>query len=684
MTRTNPTRRTLSRATLLRATGVIATGVIVTLVAAACSGPGPRAGSTGNVVLSDSTLGSTISKLPKKTVGEVPVTRLARGLAPPTNRWFSGLVFGERPLPVFPLPLSFGLTDTGFTFGLPEVTTGPDTIAGGNAPSITIDAGARTSMITAYDDASVTIASRNASGSVIGSTVIAEGSPLVSFTAAKKVTLRLGQPFSPAGKGIFSAKVGKTTYGLRSAGAVSKDGTGVTLAAGTTAVWFPVPADSTLSAVAAYAVPVTAVKLDYSSGDSTASTTLSYSTAGKEGTLIASLPHQQKSLTSPKCTLGSYPSVYGRMSLCEGTSLSWTSPAVAASGTIDLSAIGAAQRAELERTLAQDVAQTAALPSDTYFGGKALYRLANLLMLADQLGDTAAAKTVGGTLNDALRQWTDPARCTSATERCFVYDPKIKGIVGLAASFGSDQFNDHNFHYGYFLYAASVAASRDTALRTEIAPVMTLLAADLASSGNSKYFPDRRGFDAYAGHSWASGYSPFADGNNLESSSEAVNAWNGLALWGDVSGNGALTKEASWMLASEAASARSYWTNFDTTDPVYVGYQRSIVSLNWGGKRDYSTWFSADANAKLGIQLIPMSPASGYLGGDPNRIAKSVAEATAGSYDKQFGDYLLMYSALGGTGQAKAALAIARTLPEKFIDGGNSRSYLLAWIMTRR
>ena len=28
--------------------------------------------------------------------------RLAEGLVPPTNRWFSGLVFGDQPQPVFP------------------------------------------------------------------------------------------------------------------------------------------------------------------------------------------------------------------------------------------------------------------------------------------------------------------------------------------------------------------------------------------------------------------------------------------------------------------------------------------------------------------------------------------------------------------------------------------------------
>ncbi|CAN5261887.1 hypothetical protein BH09ACT2_BH09ACT2_21720 [soil metagenome] len=671
-----------TQTTLLRTSGLIAAGVIVSLVAA-CSGPGTTAGSPSTHVLSDSSIGSTIAKLPHKTVGEVPVTRLAHGLVPPTNRWFSGLVFGEHPLPVFPLPLSFGLTDSGFTFGLPEVTTTANTITGGNAPSVTIDAGASASEITGYDDASVTIAHKTGSGSTLGSTVIAEGSPLVSFTAANKVTLTLGQKFSSAGKGVYSAKVGKTTYGMRTTGSLSKDGTALSLVDGATAVWFPVPSDGTLSEVAASALPVTGVTLDYSSGGSTASSTLAYATAKAENTLIATLPHQQKAMTTPPCTLGSYPSIYGTMKLCAGKSLSWTSPTVGASDTIDLGSLDTAKKAELTASLAQDVTKTAALPADTYFGGKALYRLANLLMLADQLGDTASAKTVGAKLSDALREWTDPTRCKSNTERCFVYDPKMKGIVGLAASFGSDQFNDHNFHYGYFLYAASVAAAHDSKLRTEITPVMNLLAADLASSGGSKYFPDRRGFDAYAGHSWASGYSPFADGNNLESSSEAVNAWNGLALWASVSDNSRLKTEASWMLASEAASARAYWTDVDTSDPVYANYTHSVVALNWGGKRDYSTWFSADANAKLGIQLIPMSPASGYLGGDPKRIATSVSEATSGDYNKQFGDYLLMYAALGGADQAKTALATAKGLPEKFIDDGNSRSYMLAWIMTR-
>ncbi len=681
------TRPSLSRTTIARGLGIVAAGVTVSLIVAACSGPAAPARSTAASapasVLSDTALGATIAKLPAKSVGKPPVMRLAAGLTPPTNRWFSGLVFGDKPLPVFPLPLSFALTERGFTFGLPTVTTTPNTITGGNAPIITVDAGAAKSLITDYDDASVTVAQLDRSGATVGSTVIAEGSPLVTFTAAKKLTLRLGQPFTAAGKGVWSTTVGTTTYGLRTAGTVTQDKTGLSLDKGATAVWFPVPKDGSLAAVAAHAMPLKSVSLGYSAGSNTATTTLDYHASGSGDSLIATLPHQQKTMTTSACTLGSYPSVYGTMTLCAGRSLAWTTPIIAPSDTLDLSKLDQSQKDELRGTLAQDVKATGALPADTYFGGKALYRLANLETLAGQLGDTAAKKSVSATLASALREWTDPARCKTNTDRCFVYDPKMKGLVGLTASFGSEQFNDHNFHYGYFLYAASVAAAHDPKLRAEITPVMNLLAADLATSGASKYFPDRRGFDAYAGHSWASGYSPFADGNNLESSSEAVSAWNGLALWARVSGNSPLRKEAVWMLSSEAASASAYWTNFDASDPVYANYQHSVVSLNWGGKRDYSTWFSAAANAKLGIQLIPMSPAAGYLVGDPSRIKKNVAEATPGGYNVQFGDYLLMYSALGGAQQAKAALATARQLPEKFIDDGNSRSYLLAWIMSR-
>ena len=233
------------------------------------------------------------------------------------------------------------------------------------------------------------------------------------------------------------------------------------------------------------------------------------------------------------------------------------------------------------------------------------------------------------------------AGCAKRAAFCFVTTNRARGCRAHP-SFGSDEFNDHHFHYGYFLYAAGILTQNDPELAEKFAPVMNLLAADIGSNANNGAFPDRRVFDAYAGHSWASGTSPFADGNNQESSSEAITAWTGLALWAKASGNAGLQTEATWMLSSEAQSGLAYWTNFDRSEPVYSGYGHQIVSLNWGGKRDYATWFSPEPAAMLGILVIPMSPASTYLGGDAERIKANVAEATGGKFDQKFGDYLLM------------------------------------------
>jgi endo-1,3(4)-beta-glucanase len=625
-------------------------------------------------------LTSALDSVPHRSLSPMPVARLAKGLIPPTNRWFGGLVFGDAPQPVFPLPLSFGLTHTGFAFGVPPVTTSANTITGEFAPSVVVDVAAVSAEVTAYDQASVTIAQQGSDGSTIGSVVIAEGSPIVTYTAARDGSVQLGQPYDSRGNGLYSTTVDGSTYGLLTRGRI--DNGVLHLAKGQTAVWFAVPQGRNVSQLASHVSALESVSLSYAVTGNTASTTLTYHSVGNS--MIAALPSQRTALIAPaKCGLGQYPSVYGTLSLCAGNSLSWNSPALVASDVLDASKLTDADKAELRGTLAKDVAETPPLPTDSYFGGKALYRLANLLTIAHDVGDDSVAADLQKQLSGALTKWTTPNGCTTRSTECFVYDPTAKGIVGLAPSFGSEQFNDHHFHYGYFLYAASVAARYDSSLIPHIAPVMNLLAADVASPSSSKSFPQLRVFDAYAGHSWASGYVPFADGNNQESSSEAVDAWNGLALWGSVTGNRQLETEGTWLLSSEAASAKAYWTNFDTSAAVYTGFEHGVVGINWGAKRDSATWFSPDANAKLGIQLIPMSPVSGYLGGDPQRIASNVSEAAPGGFTVSFGDYLLMYSALSGKSASASALNTARSLPDKFIDDADSRSYLLAWIMTR-
>jgi endoglucanase Acf2 len=668
----------------MRSRPVVTTVLIgaILITASACTAQ-PSAAPAGGTVFPDDVVSDAIAQLPHESVAPVPAMRLAEGLIPPTNRWFSGLVFGDAPQPVFPLPLAFSLTGAGFDFGVPIVQSGADTIAAG--PSTDVSAAfptAVTTTVVAYDDASVTIELTDAADTALGTVIVAEGSPLVSVTAETATTITLTTPPVPASEdGVFRTTIAEREYGM--VGDASVDGSRLTLQDGDTVTWFAVPDGSTADDLASSANPVTGVTAASAIAGSEATTSLAYATGGSDDTLLALLPHQYDALAAPgadACDLGTYESVYGTMHLCAGRELAWSAPTVDPSGALALDGLSDSTLESIRAQLALDVDAPEELPDDTYFGGKALYRLANLLQIATELGEDHAAETARTRLVDALSDWTTADRCETESTRCFVYDPEAKGIVGKVASFGSDEFNDHHFHYGYLLYAAAIAVQDDPSLQQRLQPVMDLVAADLSTDGGSSFFPDQRAFDAYAGHSWASGYVPFRDGNNQESSSEAVAAWNGLALWADVTGNDPLADEARWMLANEAATAQAYWVGFDQEQSVYDGYDHSIVALNWGSKRDYSTWFSAEPAAKLGIQLIPMSPASAYLSGDPERITENLDEGAAQGYDVQFGDYMLMYAALRDSDAAADALTQAQADAGLPIDDANSRAYLLAFL----
>jgi endoglucanase Acf2 len=627
-------------------------------------------------VLADAQVEGLVGALPQRTPKQLSAPRLADGLTPPTNRWYSGLVFGDQPQPVFPLPLGFGLTADGFALGLPQVNATADTIAGGFTPAVTVGLGAKSAVVTSDDPSVVVLENRDADGRAIGRTTLAQGSPFVSWVAAKEATVTLPEGFSPAGDGLLVATLDGTRYALATTKA-EVSGASARVEAGGRLVFWPVPEGREPAELVAAAGHVpTGSTLGYQVADDTVTTTLTYATDGDSA--IARMPHQG---TDGDCGLGSYPSVYGTMPLCAGSAVTWTTPRTPAVAALGLDRVTGEQRDELTRQLDTDLAKLPDFPADTYFGGKALQRTAMLLMVADQLKLTDRAEALASVLDEQLATWTDPKGCEQREAFCFVYDPEGKGLVGLTPSFGSDEYNDHHFHYGYFLYAAGVLAGHDPAAAERYAPVMNLVAADIASAGN-RFFPDRRAFDAYAGHSWASGTSPFADGNNQESVSEAVNAYAGLSLWAGATGDQALAAEADWMLSLEAHSSGAYWLQPDLS--AFPGYQHRITVLNWGGKRDYATWFSPEPAAKLGILLLPMSPTSTYLRGDAEAIRANVAEAVGTRFDQKFGDYLLMYAALAGPDDRDRAVEAARKLADGNLDDGMSRTYLMAWLYSLR
>src|SRR5690606_27706324 len=103
-------------------------------------------------------------------------------------------------------------------------------------------------------------------------------------------------------------------------------------------------------------------------------------------------------------------SLYGEMMLCSGTELEWAVPLVEAAGSLDLGDLSEEERTELTEQVKAD-ADSADLPLDTYFGGKALYRLAALLDVSRQLDADDATENIEEQLRTALLVWTEPNGC---------------------------------------------------------------------------------------------------------------------------------------------------------------------------------------------------------------------------------------------------------------------------------
>lgn len=294
-----------------------------------------------------------------------------------------------------------------------------------------------------------------------------------------------------------------------------------------------------------------------------------------------------------------------------------------------------------------------------------MQRLAQLVMVADSIGQSKERRTALAKLHHALDGWFD-----SNSDRSFYYDSTAKAIVGVESSFGSNtELNDHHFHYGYFIYAAAVAAKFDKDFLKAHKDVVNLIVADIANYNLDESLPLRRVYDPYAGHSWASGLANYSDGNNQESVSEAINAWTAVGLWAEVSDNKALYTEAEWLLSNEIIAAKTYWLK----KPNDAQYTSPLVSINWGGKREYRTFFSDEANAKLAIQLLPLNPS---MADYATTIPSSIFTGT--DLAKQYGDYVLMAQGANNTFEA------VKRYPNSRIDDGNTKTYMLVHALSGR
>ena len=286
---------------------------------------------------------------------------------------------------------------------------------------------------------------------------------------------------------------------------------------------------------------------------------------------------------------------------------------------------------------------------DTYWTGKALGRLASLAHVADAAGKHEARDQFLSAIRATLERWFTAG--PDARPPLFAYDGTWGTLIGYPPSYGSDtQLNDHHFHYGYFVMAAAALARLEPEWASERnwGPMVRLLIHDVACPRrDDRRFPFLRTFDPYAGHSWAAGHAAFAAGNNQESSSEALNFAAGVLLWGAATGDRALRDLGIFLYAHEARAVQEYW--FDADRAVFPdGYRHAALGILWANGGAYATWWTANPEEIHGINFLPVTGGSLYLGRRPEALRRNLAdlEETNGGPAREWRDLVWMARAL--------------------------------------
>jgi len=324
--------------------------------------------------------------------------------------------------------------------------------------------------------------------------------------------------------------------------------------------------------------------------------------------------------------------------------------------------------------------------SDPYFFGKEIASLGRLALIADQLGSSDIATSIRTNMKNYLNPWLSDKNGDR-----LLYDTDWGGICsknGLAnsgADFGNGIYNDHHFHYGYFIYAAAVIAKEDPAWASTYSETITDFVRELANPcSKDSHFPVTRHKDWFAGNSWASGLTAFGDSKNQESTSEAINAYYAIYLWGLATKNSIIKDLGRVLLATEIRSAQKYW-HIPSTSNVYPApfSNNKMVGIVWETKVDYATWFGGLVEFIHCIQMLPFTPITEeYLPStfinEEYPVLATALNRPSPPIDEGWKGFIYMAHAIINSEKAWNEVQTLRSY-----DDGNSQTNTLYWVATR-
>ena len=599
----------------------------------------------------------------------------------PTNDWCSSLVFKRDPATnhshtMFPHPLGVQCKADGLGLGYPnEVSVSGNSYSYGLPVDLTIGFSGLSSADTKLHDYSDWTQTASWDNGALKITC-GHGLPFIyaEVEQANALITCAGTPnvwFND--NGVLGITVGTRHYGIFAPSGSQWIINGASLSSTLnskkyfSAAVLPDTIEATITFYKQYAyafITDTRASWEYDIGTSKVITTYTVETEIKEGTegktLLALYLHQWKN-SSASFTDYEYVSVRGPMKVLAGnqftTEIPYTGVLPSQPYAAELSSGFSAQTLEgyIDTMESQSADQLIRVDGDTYWTGKDFGRVAMLVRIAHQIGDFQARDYFLSTLKTKLEGWLTAE--AGETAELFYHDSNWGVLIGYNGSFGSDvELNDHHFHYGYFIMAAATVAQFDRAWAEASAwgGMVETIIRDVANTKRGDTFsPFLRCFDPYAGHGWAAGHANFGDGNNQESTSESTNFSTSLILWGMVTENDTLRDLGVYLYSTEVEALLHYW--MDVHNDVFpANFTPCALGMVWGGKSDHATWFSAEPEMIHGINMLPITGGSLYLGLYPNYVEENYNEIVQenGGPVNEWKDVMWEFLAFTDPGQA--------------------------------
>ena len=542
----------------------------------------------------------------------------------PTNAWWQNLALGGGGFTVNTLPYMVQAHADGLRFGMPGKVVDPNYIFTTYTENLSFRAaqGLAPRTVTDHGPLHVSLAWGSGSGSMHTDLVRGQAYMTMHYNG---LTPRIGTVHAITGLNGGSASQTVTdsrfevqlnngqTWVLYASSPITLSLSGGALQASSTftgslrAALLDVASESTLDAHAGR-IP-TGGTVGATAQNDVGTLTFDWETTGAGPLLMMALPHHLDVLQGASTTGVVRNTIKGDMVGISG--LTWTmEEPLTTIGFEAPEGIAPALEQSVRTALYEDV-NFGVTAGDPYFGGKQFSALARLALIADELNEPTLASQYRTTLGNALQN-----RLAGQNGDPLVYDQSWGGLViqsGLsnpAAAFGQGFYNDHHFHYGYWIYAAAAMAKDNPGWVAQWGDEVMDLIRDVAEpSGNDPHFGYMRNKDWFVGHSWAAGLFEFGDARNQESSSEAVNAWYAVYLYGLAIGDDRIRDLGRVMLATELRSTWKYW-QINTGEGIYPEpfASNKVVGILWGTKVDHSTFFGANLEFIHGIQMLPFTP----------------------------------------------------------------------------